>query len=116
ISSPLSRASSRWLIISLCRKSSTGIVPLLPVLMVSGLYGSTAAFQEDFVSAIESSTSFIGSLHLRRLRPCSAGSWPRTVSRAGARTVYLPCPAYGPLGRRRTRRRTPYRRPCTALQ
>src|SRR5215212_4829852 len=50
MSSPLSRASSRWLIISLCRKSSTGIVPLLPVLVVSGLYASPEAFQEDFVS------------------------------------------------------------------
>src|SRR5919112_5707271 len=53
MSSPLSRASSRWLIISLCRKSSTGIVVLLPVLVVSGLYGSPDPFQGHFVSSID---------------------------------------------------------------
>src|SRR5215211_8801370 len=78
MSSPLSRASSRWLIILLCRKSSTGIVVLLPVSIVSGLYGSPDAFQGDFVSAIEQTTSFIGSLHLRRrgYAPHGGGSEP----------------------------------------
>src|SRR5829696_3532645 len=78
MSSPLSRASSRWLIISLCRKSSIGIVVLLPVSIVSGLYGSPDAFQGDFVSALEQTTSFISSLHVRTLHrrspdfPCKA--------------------------------------------
>src|SRR5215203_364214 len=51
MSSPLSRASSRWLIISLCRKSSTGIVALLPVLVARLLYGPTDMPQEDFPTA-----------------------------------------------------------------
>src|SRR5215208_8246693 len=109
MSSPLSRASSRWLIISLCRKSSTGIVVLLPVSIVSGLYGSADAFQGDFVSAIEQTTSFIGSLHLRRLRLCSAWRRQRTVSGSGVRKEIPLWPAGGTDGRRRTLRRIPSR-------
>src|SRR5215217_7201592 len=109
MSSPLSKASSRWLIISLCRKSSNGIVVLLPVLVVSGLYESPDAFQGDFVSALEQTTSFIGSLHLGRPRLCSAWKRQRTVSGSGARTEIPLWPAGGPGGQRRTLRRTPSR-------
>src|SRR5215216_3454584 len=86
MSSPLSRASSRWLIISLCRKSSTGIVLLLPVSIVRGLYGSPDAFQGGFVSAIEPTTTFIGSPPPRRPRFCSAAGRHQTVSGSGAQT------------------------------
>src|SRR5215208_7786210 len=109
MSSPLSRASSRWLIILLCRKLSTAIVTLLPVLIVSGLYGSPEAFQGDLVSALEQTTSFIGSLHLRRPRLCSAWRRQRTVSGSGARTEIPLWPAGGSGGQRRTLRRTPSR-------
>src|SRR5215211_5079455 len=109
MSSPLSRASSRWLIISLCRKSSTGIVLLLPVSIVRGLYGSPDAFQGGFVSAIEATTNFIGSLHLRRPRLCSESRRQQTVSESGAQTETQLWPAGGPGGRRRTLRRTPSR-------
>src|SRR5215212_8662075 len=107
MSSPLSRASSRWSIISLCRRSSRGIVALLPVLVVGGLYGSPEAFQGDFASAIESTTSSIGSLHPRRLWSCSSGSRPRTASGPAVRTEDLLWLGGEPGGRRRRPRRTP---------